>query len=818
MNKSYPYVPAIDGIRAIAVLAVMVYHLNAAWLPGGFAGVDVFFVISGYVVARSLAGRGEEPFGRFLLGFYSRRIRRIVPALLVCLLATTVLTILFIPDSWLSSTTSQVGLYAFFGLSNFALVWFQDDYFSPRAEFNPFVHTWSLGVEEQFYFLFPLLIFLWFRVSGKRAPFRTTVNALIPVLAGASLYTAYYLGKHQPDWAYYLLPARFWELAAGVLLFQLQMRRKLPVLNGAAAPRMLLAGLLLIAAGYAWSDVEAFPYPWAILPVAGTVLALWGVSENLNTRGWFVVSLTAKPVVYIGKMSYSLYLWHWPVYTLMRWTVGLESPAQMAIAVSTTFVLASVSYYLIETPARQARYFAQPAYRAVVAGLLCVGLFWTTAENLFERRSDLTLSVTRDTETWYPYAYREADAENQRYTLDGRQLFVIGNSHTGAYATMLNMLQQRHGIQTHLLQTGHCALGNLLYPIGDLEGCESTIDDYLSLLEAQAKPGDMVFLASLRTHRLADQWERNPPEEVLAYSQSQKALNHISAAYAETSTLIRRLEQLGLIVLIDLPKPVMKAPVYRCADWFNRHNPICADIPGIERSFLNELRAPVVHSLQRLASENAHVHLWDPAPQLCNAHRCPAYDTGGKPLFFDGDHLSAHGNRVLYPAFEQRVLAIYRDCLACKPEVPVYNSPIVPGVPIDFSKHGNGQLYLTGGWSHAEDWGTWSSGRKATITLPIRPGTARSLRISGHGFVNAQHPQQRVHVQLNGIDTGTIVFDPTHSSDIDIPIPRATREAQSNLQTLSVVFLLPDAVSPAELGMGGDPRRLGFGIRSLSVQ
>lgn len=147
------YIPAIDGIRAIAVLAVMVYHLNASWLPGGFAGVDVFFVISGYVVARSLAGRTNEPFGRFLLGFYSRRIRRIVPALLVCLLATTMLTILFIPESWLSSTTSQVGLYAFFGLSNFALVWFQDDYFSPRAEFNPFVHTWSLGVEEQFYSL-----------------------------------------------------------------------------------------------------------------------------------------------------------------------------------------------------------------------------------------------------------------------------------------------------------------------------------------------------------------------------------------------------------------------------------------------------------------------------------------------------------------------------------------------------------------------------------------------------------------------------------------------------------------------------------------
>src|SRR5690625_4326037 len=163
MNKAFPYVPAIDGLRAIAVLAVLIYHLDAAFLPGGFAGVDVFFVISGYVVARSLVSRSGESFGQFLMGFYSRRIRRIVPALILCLLVTALFTVLFIPDSWLSSTTHQVGLYAFFGLSNFALVWFQDDYFSPRAEFNPFVHTWSLGVEEQFYFVFPLLIFLWFR-------------------------------------------------------------------------------------------------------------------------------------------------------------------------------------------------------------------------------------------------------------------------------------------------------------------------------------------------------------------------------------------------------------------------------------------------------------------------------------------------------------------------------------------------------------------------------------------------------------------------------------------------------------------------------
>lgn len=167
-DPSRGYVPHIDGLRAIAVLAVILFHLDPAWLPGGFTGVDVFFVISGFVVSASVHRLPPLSLGQSMLRFYARRIRRIAPALLACLLLTAVASVLFIPESWLSEASDKTGLMAFFGFSNWVLAAIGNDYFAPKAEFNPYTHTWSLGVEEQFYLLFPLLFLAWARgVRGR---------------------------------------------------------------------------------------------------------------------------------------------------------------------------------------------------------------------------------------------------------------------------------------------------------------------------------------------------------------------------------------------------------------------------------------------------------------------------------------------------------------------------------------------------------------------------------------------------------------------------------------------------------------------------
>ncbi len=161
------YRPDIDGLRAVAVLSVVLYHLHGVWLPGGYGGVDIFFVISGFVVASSLAASKVDSFAGFLGEFYARRLARILPALVAVLISTALMSTLFIPKAWLSEFADSTARYAFFGLSNLIMQNNADTYFAPRAEFNPFTHTWSLGVEEQYYLLAPLFVYFWLRAYRR---------------------------------------------------------------------------------------------------------------------------------------------------------------------------------------------------------------------------------------------------------------------------------------------------------------------------------------------------------------------------------------------------------------------------------------------------------------------------------------------------------------------------------------------------------------------------------------------------------------------------------------------------------------------------
>lgn len=636
------YFSAIDGVRAIAVLAVMVFHLEATLLPGGFTGVDIFFVISGYVVARSLMQHGDTAFLPYLASFYRRRVLRLLPALAVCLSVTAVLVIVFIPQAWLSQSIATTGLAAFFGVSNIALANNTDSYFSPAVEFNPFVHTWSLGVEEQFYLIFPLLFYFYLQQKSRFA---------LAGLALVSLALSTKYSTSDTNAAYYLLTSRFWELAAGALLCQWHASR--PPRSGRLAHWWLAAGGVLVVAGLLLARKDAFPMPWALLPVTGTVLMLHGIVARGADHHAGILQLSA--LRYIGRLSYSLYLWHWPVFTFFRWSVGLQTYPEWLAAALLTFSLAALSYHAIESRlSHWPRLRQLPPARLLTGAAAGVVALSVTAHAGFANQPQLSQSVTSERAIWYPHSNpsKLPDA-TPLPDLAGRTLWVIGDSHAGAYGSMLKLLSRQTGISINIMSQGGCGLANLREPVLDGDApCAQKLARWLEKIEQQASDRDIIFLASLKAYRFTNQYRMQPSSlaEVHATINSPAARQQRQHALAESQQVLSRLSKVTRHIVIDAPKPVFGYIPFRCADWFNHTNPTCQTQRWQPRFVQEATRAPVLENLKQLADQFAAVQIWDPLPTLCSDYICPVY-VGQKPLYFDGDHLSGYGNQVLYPSF-----------------------------------------------------------------------------------------------------------------------------------------------------------------------
>lgn len=342
------YRPDIDGLRAIAVLSVVIYHLNKAWMPGGYSGVDIFFVISGYLITRNIWGemeRGEFSFS----SFYVRRIKRIAPAFLVMVAITMVAgALLLLPEDLLGLVRS--GAWALFSMSNVYFWKYLDTgYFAESSDEVPLLHTWSLGVEEQFYFIWPVILLLLAGATGRR---RLALAGAVMVGA-ASFACAELMNVSAQKFAYYMLPARAGELMVGAFL------ALLPAAPGSVrenssklmADVIALFGLSLIAYSLYWlNDSSRFPGLNALIPCAGAALLI--LSGGLRSRVNETL-LAMRPMVLIGLISYSLYLWHWPVLAFIRYFYGEVSGAHVPAALLTMAVLAVASYRFVELPARR---------------------------------------------------------------------------------------------------------------------------------------------------------------------------------------------------------------------------------------------------------------------------------------------------------------------------------------------------------------------------------------------------------------------------------------------------------------------------------
>lgn len=348
--------PDIQGLRALAVGGVVAYHFGLTALPGGFAGVDIFFVISGWLITTHLMGEITRTGRLDLWRFYARRARRLLPAALFVILATLGAGY-FILAPQEQALYSRGAMFASAYAINLWLLRWSFDYFAADALSNPFIHFWSLSVEEQFYLVWPaLLLFAAWLHRGKRM-----AVVVIGVAGLASFAACLWLTSLSPAWAFYFSPLRAWEFAAGGLatLAPAALWQRRPWLRAAQG----WLGLALIAAAYlTLSEDLPFPGWYAVLPVAGTVLVLLSGAgderdgHTASPTGWQALApatmLSLPPLQWIGTLSYSLYLWHWPVIVYAGMLApDLTTPQRLGCA-ALALVLAFLTYHLIENPAR----------------------------------------------------------------------------------------------------------------------------------------------------------------------------------------------------------------------------------------------------------------------------------------------------------------------------------------------------------------------------------------------------------------------------------------------------------------------------------
>lgn len=670
----------IDGLRALAIIAVIVNHYSKNILPGGYLGVDIFFVISGYVITSALTNREHLTFTDFMLGFYQRRIQRLLPGLLLCVLITALVGFFFIPSEAPSFVLSwRTGIAALFGLSNLYLLRQATDYFGSSAELNLFTHTWSLGVEEQFYVLFPLLV--WLAGFSRQIPGGGRAKKLfysIGLLSIASVILFVYLSNKNSPSSYFLVTSRFWELGAGCLVFLMLHRQVLTNKLSLFRADFLVAALvaaLFIPLAY---QVEA-----TVLVVLLTALLMASLRPALPVY----TLLTLKPIVFVGVISYSLYLWHWSVLVISRWTIGIHwwsFPIQLGV----TFLLAYASYRYIESPLRYSAWsgtkfktIAKGFAAALGCSVLLVGLgmplkdalylgsdaIILSAQNTENKKPSLPSSTTEFSQTHKNIAmeiencnmtphhqagkmYRPKPIVDQKFIRNcisalQPKVILIGDSFAQILSTHTALAAKEVGYEFKLLYGFNCP-----YPL-DINNtakvsktdCEIDPPALKSELIKNINPGDVVVLRSYYPKPLYIKISGFSMEnwEVSAYDREIESLYH--AIFARG----------GSLLLIGSNPSIEANPACSDPQWFNApQRTACTEDLSRSSLLTNYAVRHDQHLLDQYAGKYPRFEVISPTKFLCknDTDACP-FELEGRNLYrSDNVHISNTAIDMIYPA------------------------------------------------------------------------------------------------------------------------------------------------------------------------
>lgn len=639
MSNSTAYRPEIDGLRAIAVIAVMIFHAHKSTLPGGFVGVDIFFVISGFLITTILYRELQQ--GTFsIIGFYDRRIRRIFPALFTVILAC-------LPFAWALMTPDQLkdfsqsilatGLF----LSNVYFM-LKTGYFEQSANQLPMLHTWSLAVEEQYYIFFPLILMAVVALRQK---------LLVPVLWGlliASLWLCLTWGQSRPMPNFFLLPTRGWELLAGALLaiYAPRLRARLEGRTALRSGLEILGLLAIFHALFTLDEHDVFPGLSALPVVIGTVILI-GVMGPQTLVG----RILGSPVpVGLGLVSYSAYLWHQPLYAFARISFGTLSPLLLVGLFVLTFVLAYLSWRFIEGPFRDRSWLSPGlvigggiATIAVFSGVGALGHLWNGVPERFDAQTRVLVATAARSPKREECHTDGLDylppAQACQYNDGPATWAVFGDSHGVELAIELAETLKPLGQAVQHLTFSGCPPA-LQFSIKN-PGCEAWVKDALTSLEQQPDLQSVVIVYRHGYYLYGDETVPGTGVKHLAPTFITDADPQAAEAayWASLHAIVDRLKAAGKTVYLLTPIPELPVHIERLL--YDTRRPLEARATSalISRGAYDTRNAEILGHLSAMGATVIPLQ-----EVLCDATACQTTKDGSS-YYFDNNHLSLAGAR-----------------------------------------------------------------------------------------------------------------------------------------------------------------------------
>ncbi|CAN5154689.1 acyltransferase family protein [soil metagenome] len=645
MSKDLHYRPDIDGLRAIAVSSVVLFHIGAPHLDGGFVGVDIFFVISGFLITKIIAGEIER--GEFsVVKFYERRIRRIFPALFAMLIVSGLIaTAILMPLDFQEFSASAVATALF---SSNIFFWLKSGYFDQAAELKPLLHTWSLAVEEQYYTVFPLFMALTMKrwIHWRWALLAVTL---------ASLALSVVMVRTDPSMTFYLPFSRFWELLIGSLI---AVGWPPAIKNLLARQGLSLLGLGMILYSIATYTAQTrFPGETALLPCVGAALILYA-----DIRGPTLVGrlLSLKPFIWLGLISYSLYLWHWPVlvftrYVLMRPLTVIDKSA-VFLAV---MVLAYLSWRFIERPFRRARHVGPVALFAgagvIATVIIGAGLYGYLQKGVPERFPPAVRH----------YALASQDINPRRQACDQRPVAdvaanrvctlgadvagpptfaVLGDSFGDAMIPGVDSAGNLAGRKGLILTHSGCyALVGV--DQGNAE-CQRQLAASIALIQRSPSIKTVIMIGRWTTAVHGKRFGALVTEAMYIRDSESGASSYDENRRVFARSMTRTIDGLrprNVVVMAYIPEQAVDVP--RAAALTSYFNPK-PDI-GVARAAYDARQAPV-HAILEPQSRALGFTVLDATPVLCDARRCAGV-SGDQVLYVDDNHLSRTGAERFAP-------------------------------------------------------------------------------------------------------------------------------------------------------------------------